>query len=1085
MKRFAHTGNLMPLTVLILIAISQYGVAWGQDLDQYFRQFQADKAAARYSEAERLARQVLEMVSAQGNSIAIGNWSTNLGNVLSDAGRYEEAAQFLKQSLAIREQTSGAHDPIVAASLNNLALVFKKQGQYANAELLHKRALAIEENALGPDDPGVADSLDNLANVIQIQGRLAEAEPLYKRGLAIREQRLGPDHPDVAYSLNNLAILCVIQGRYVEAEPLYKRAVTIKEKGLGPDHPDVANSLNNLAILYVIQGRYAEAEPLHGRAVAIRERRLGPEHPVLAASLNNLANVYENQGRYVEAELLHKRALAIKEKWLGPEHPEVAASLNNLANIYESQGRYVEAEQMYRRSLAIGEKALGAEHPELATSLNNLAHVDASQGRFAEAEGLYKRVLSIRAKGLGPEHPDLAASLNNLAILYCVQHRYAEADLLYERALAITEKGLGADNPGVATSLANLGSSYYEQGKSAEAAPLVDRAVAIQDRAKVGPGHRSKTSYLRARIAWKANRRNEAITDLEHALDFAEQQRGRSAAAEQERATSFARYASVFERMVEWQTVLGNPGEAFQAIERARTQSLLEQMDLGAVDLLAGLPPDQAAELNNRRSSTRARISQLEARLRLPSQRSGLSPEQRDGLRAELEKARNDYLEAYRDIRSASPAYRLNLTKDRKPVTLPAVRDWAKVQDALILEYLLGDEFGFVLIVSPDGGPSRVEKLVLTAVQAGKLGVDAGPLTASRMRTVLSNDKGTGILQRITSAGSAHAPVDQLATLWGALVPESEQKAILEGRLKRLVLIPDGPLALFPFESLVVEGGTEPKYLLDAGPPVLYAPSATVLYNLIARPPSPALTNREPVLAVGDPVYSGTGSADPTPTISLAALTARSRYSGVGGQLPRLPYSGWEAKWVVKDYNDTGINAASLSGATATERGVRYWSPGRRVVHLACHGLADQQHGNFFGALALTPGPKGPDDPSDDGYLTLPEIYDLDLKGCELAILSACQTNYGPQQKGEGTWALSRGFLVAGSRRVVASNWLVDDEASATLVHYFCGGLARAEKEGKLIDHAEALQAAKRWVRQQEKWKSPYYWASMVLIGPP
>jgi CHAT domain-containing protein len=174
-----------------------------------------------------------------------------------------------------------------------------------------------------------------------------------------------------------------------------------------------------------------------------------------------------------------------------------------------------------------------------------------------------------------------------------------------------------------------------------------------------------------------------------------------------------------------------------------------------------------------------------------------------------------------------------------------------------------------------------------------------------------------------------------------------------------------------------------------------------------------------------------------------------------------------------------------LSQATATERGVRYWSPGRRFLHLACHGLTDQKYGNFFGALALTPGPRGSDDPADDGFLTLPEIYELNLKGCELAILSACQTNYGPQQKGEGTWALSRGFLVAGARRVVASNWLVDDEAAASLVSRFCGGLAQAEKAGKTVDYAGSLQEAKRWIRKQDKWRSPYYWASLVLVGPP
>jgi CHAT domain-containing protein len=146
--------------------------------------------------------------------------------------------------------------------------------------------------------------------------------------------------------------------------------------------------------------------------------------------------------------------------------------------------------------------------------------------------------------------------------------------------------------------------------------------------------------------------------------------------------------------------------------------------------------------------------------------------------------------------------------------------------------------------------------------------------------------------------------------------------------------------------------------------------------------------------------------------------------------------------------------------------------------------LVDQSYGNFFGALALTPGPHDSEGPNDDGFLTLPEIYELKLNGCELAILSACQTNYGPQQKGEGVWALSRGFLVAGARRVVASNWVVDDEAAARLVYYFCAYLAEDEKSGKAINYARALWNAKRAIRQEEQWQSPYYWGAFAMVGP-
>src|SRR5690606_4903839 len=121
-----------------------------------------------------------------------------------------------------------------------------------------------------------------------------------------------------------------------------------------------------------------------------------------------------------------------------------------------------------------------------------------------------------------------------------------------------------------------------------------------------------------------------------------------------------------------------------------------------------------------------------------------------------------------------------------------------------------------------------------------------------------------------------------------------------------------------------------------------------------------------------------------------------------------------------------------LTGASATEAAIRRGMPGRKIVHLACHGLCDQTHGNLFGALAFAPGDAR--DPADDGFLTLAEIYELNLNDCDLAILSACETNLGPDQHGEGVFALSRGFLVAGSRRVVASNWIVDDESSASLI---------------------------------------------------
>jgi len=279
----------------------------------------------------------------------------------------------------------------------------------------------------------------------------------------------------------------------------------------------------------------------------------------------------------------------------------------------------------------------------------------------------------------------------------------------------------------------------------------------------------------------------------------------------------------------------------------------------------------------------------------------------------------------------------------------------------------------------------------------------------------------------------------------------------------------------------VVENGAAPRYLLDVGPPVVYAPSATVLASLAERPAGSSHSGRAPILTLGNPTYSGSGAPDSNDL--LASLSSRGTFRSVGGRLASLPFSGTESTWVEQTFRKAGLAVDSLRGPAATEAAIRSQASNRKIIHLACHGLTDQTHGNLFGALAVTPG-SNTSLPSDDGFLTLAELYELDLKTCELAILSACDTNFGPNQRGEGTWALSRGFLVAGARRVVASNWLVDDEAAASLVSYCAAGIAKDWTKPSGPNYAKRLHDAKRWVRQQDKWKSPYYWGGFVLVGP-
>jgi tetratricopeptide (TPR) repeat protein len=280
-------------------------------------------------------------------------------------------AQLTPHVLALREGGRDAASLITGWPnlLTSVAGYFRARAAYSQAAQLLRDALAMDEKGLGPEHPGTATSLNNLAILLGEQGDYPGARPLFERALAIREKVLGPEHPAIAEGLNNLAVLVKRQGDLAGARLLYDRAVAIKEKVLGPEHPSTATTLYSLATLLSDQGDDMGARPLFERALAIHEKTLGPEHPDTATSLSNLAALLRSQRDLAGARPLYERALAIREKVLGPEHPQTATSLGSLAVLLHDHGELAGARPLYERALAIHEKVLGPEHPEPSCSM--------------------------------------------------------------------------------------------------------------------------------------------------------------------------------------------------------------------------------------------------------------------------------------------------------------------------------------------------------------------------------------------------------------------------------------------------------------------------------------------------------------------------------------------------------------------------------------------------------------------------------------------------------------------------------------------------------------------------------------------
>ena len=513
--------------------------------------------------------------------------------------------------------------------------------------------------------------------------------------------------------------------------------------------------------------------------------------------------------------------------------------MNNLARLYISQGRYAEAEPLFRRSLAIRERTRRTNAGDTAAfSLEGLANVCKAQCRYAEAETLLQRALAMREGARGLEHSFVAIPLSNLADVYKEQGRYAEAEPLLQRALAIHEKVHGREHAFVATTLNELANLYKRQGRYAEAEPPVNRAIGILKGNNTSPRLRFQCYIMLARLHWEASHRKEALTDLGQGMDLAEQLRSHASGGENERATLFAQYESAFEQSVAWRMELGEVDEALASAERSRARSLIDQMQLQGVDLLAGVPEDQARQLRQRDNEAKIRMASLEKQLQVLDKLRELSPEQRQQrqkeLIAQLVKARQDVLDSYRGIRIASPAYRLAIGQDLKPVELSKLHAWVKEQEGLLLQYFLGDEAGYLFVIPADGKAALVQ-LEIVADQARELGVTPGPLTADRMREALKID-GQEIEFLLSRPDQPVSVTARLAALWRLLLPPAQRDAITRGKVKRLIVVPDGPLALLPLETLVVRPGEDPQYLLDAGPPIIYGPSATILYNLARFP---------------------------------------------------------------------------------------------------------------------------------------------------------------------------------------------------------------------------------------------------------
>jgi CHAT domain-containing protein len=185
----------------------------------------------------------------------------------------------------------------------------------------------------------------------------------------------------------------------------------------------------------------------------------------------------------------------------------------------------------------------------------------------------------------------------------------------------------------------------------------------------------------------------------------------------------------------------------------------------------------------------------------------------------------------------------------------------------------------------------------------------------------------------------------------------------------------------------------------------------------------------------------------------------------------------------------------ALAAALRPGKGESPW----RQIHLATHGYFEQFNPKALvlaargaGELAGLPREEpvslhldpllgcglvlsGANQDAERGTLTALEVANLDLRGCEVLVLSACETGLGKLEGGEGVLGLQSAFHLAGARTVVASLWNVSDPSTSVLMEQFYANLwadkpltrLEALRQAQLfvLKHPEAVQQRARELR--------------------
>ncbi|NUR02638.1 MAG: tetratricopeptide repeat protein, partial [Streptomyces sp.] len=202
-----------------------------QPLDEYWDVRGLSEEARVWVDRARLALEDANGAPPELATTAGGLWLFLVGSEAARqirARRLDEADRTYTSILDALQELPVTDDRqrFISVAYHQLGTVAQERGRWDEAENWYRKSLTIKEE-LG-NRPGTANTYHNLGTVAQERGRWDEAENWYRKSLTISEE-LG-NRPGTASTYHQLGTVAQERGRWDEAEDWYRKSLTISEE---------------------------------------------------------------------------------------------------------------------------------------------------------------------------------------------------------------------------------------------------------------------------------------------------------------------------------------------------------------------------------------------------------------------------------------------------------------------------------------------------------------------------------------------------------------------------------------------------------------------------------------------------------------------------------------------------------------------------------------------------------------------------------------------------------------------------------------------------------------------------------------